>query len=298
MFMLLDKIKGLCYKYGIRPEKAKGQNFLICEDALADIIEISELKKDDLVLEIGPGFGFLTKLLAKSAKRVIAVELDTNLAGVLKKELANFNNIDIINKDILNFSSLDLEDLLSQSNLSENKKFFPYKLISNLPYNITSAVLKKFLSMAHRPQKMALMVQKEVAERVCAPKGEKSLLSVTAQYYAEPKFRRIVPASCFYPQPEVESAILELDIKKQFLDSFKAEEKDFFWAVKVGFSARRKMLKNNLINGLKGMGKKVSPKDMDDLFKKIGFNEKIRAQELGIEDWEKLREEMKKIFKI
>lgn len=266
---LFEQTKNLCKLYDIKPARSRGQNFLIEEKIYNDIVAVADLKTDDVVLEVGPGLGFLTAKLAALVKRLIAVELDDKLAEVLKIGLAakNIQNVELINDDILNFSAT-------------NYDLKKYKIVANLPYNITSIFLRKFLEAEAKPELMVLMLQKEVAERIAAKPGEMSLLSVSAQFYAEPEIMENVPKKYFWPEPEVDSAIIKLKIKS---DKYQVDEKKFFQLVKFGFSARRKMLKNNLAAGFK-----IETAEAADKIKQAGFNEKIRAQELSVGDWLKL----------
>lgn len=224
-------------------------------------------------MEIGPGLGFLTTKLAQKVKKVIAIELDPKLYNTLKESIKkqNIKNIEIINADILQyFFKLNLEH---------------YKIVSNLPYNITSIFLRKVFELKNKPKSMTLMLQKEVAERISAKPSKLSVLAISVQLYCLPKIIEIIPKNYFWPEPKVNSAIIYFDIKNNnasyFLD--KDQEKKFFRLVKVGFSSKRKMLKNNLASGFR-----ITTKQAEDIIKKAEFNEKVRAQELSIADWEKL----------
>lgn len=267
---LLERTKELCKLYHIIPARSRGQNFLIKEKAYDDIVEVSDLKLNDMVLEVGPGLGFLTARLAKKAGRVVAVELDDKLAEVLKTGLLaqGIKNVEVVNEDILEL-------------LITNYELRNYKIVANLPYNITSIFLRKFLSEAEiRPELMVLMLQKEVTERICAKAGKMSLLAVSVQFYAQPEIMLVVPKEDFWPEPEVDSAIIKLKAKSE---KRKVNQREFFRLVKFGFSAKRKMLKNNLAAGLK-----ISQQEAENKIIKAGFNEKIRAQELSVKDWLKL----------
>ncbi|HBV58127.1 MAG TPA: ribosomal RNA small subunit methyltransferase A [Candidatus Magasanikbacteria bacterium] len=243
----------------IHPDKSRGQNFLTDKNVLQKIIDAGELKKFDVVLEIGAGTGVLTVELAKRVKKVISFEIDKKLIPVLQENLKDFNNVEIRNADAVPAGEMPAG----------------CKLIANIPYNITSAILEKFLSAKQPPELIVLLVQKEVAERVCAKSGEMSILSVMAQYYGEPKIIARVPPSAFYPVPKVDSAILKIIIKKRWPA---VDEKKFFQIVKAGFSQRRKMLKNNL-RALADEKKIVAA------MREAGIIEKARAQELGVSEW-------------
>jgi len=299
--------KKLCDKYNIKPARSKGQNFLISERAYARIIQAADLNKEDIVLEVGPGLGFLTERLAEKVKKVLAVELDDKLAGALKERLAEdgIRNVEVLNEDVLKFS-------ISNFQFSNNFQF-PifndkprYKIVANLPYNITSFFLRKFLSDENlRPSLMVLMLQREVAERIIARPPEMSLLAVAVQFYAEAKIMAKVPAGNFWPSPKVDSAIIRLDNRKQITDNRemrnadnrklvsweKVDERKFFDMVRFGFSAKRKMLKNNLAKGLE-----IKQDEVEKILKEQEFNPKVRAQELEVGDWVKLFGELKRFM--
>lgn len=267
----VNVIKNLCKKYGIRPSKDFGQNFLIDREVLEEIVAAADLKKDDTVLEIGPGFGVLTAELAGRVKKVLAVEADRGVASALAEIMAGKKNLEIVEKDILKFKISDLR--------------FPnygYKVVANLPYQITSAVFRKFLSEEPRPSEITVMVQKEVAERISAPPGEMSVLSVSAQFFGQPEIVAVVPRTAFWPEPEVDSAILRITrIKNESEKNLgQINQEKFFRAVKIGFSARRKQLHNNLSGGLRISGEKVK-----EILVDLGFDERARAQDLGVNDW-------------
>lgn len=266
---LLEKTKELCRLYNIKPARSRGQNFLIREEIYDEIVAVADLKPDDAVLEVGPGLGFLTVKLAKKAGRVIAVELDDRLAEVLRTGLLaqGIKNVEVINEDILKIP---------------NDKFPISKVASNLPYNITSIFLRKYLEADIKPELMVLMLQKEVAERIAAKPSKMSLLAVSAQFYARPEVIKLVSKEFFWPKPEVDSAIIKITPNdKPAL--IKEKEKDFFRLVKFGFSAKRKMLKNNLAAGFK-----ISQEQAENKITNAGFNPKVRAQELSVDDWLKL----------
>jgi len=262
-------LKNLLNQYNIRLNKNLGQNFLLSRRVLADIIKAADLKPDDVVLEIGPGLGGLTFELAKHVKKVIAVEKDMRLAEALQminRSNYQINNLEIINSDILKVSS----QMLGVRS---------YKVVANLPYQITSPVLWKFLyEEKYKPELMVLMVQQEVAERMVAKPGQMSVLSVLVQYYADVHIVKNVKKGSFYPEPKVDSAIIKLKVKN---DQRKINEEIFIKLVKVGFSNKRKMLKNNLTS-------LVKDKQVAELLEQINLNAKIRAQELSIAGWIKL----------
>lgn len=272
---LLKKTQNICRDNHISPARSRGQNFLINEKVYDDIIEASDINKDDIILEVGPGLGFLTEKLAEKAKKVIAIELDDKLAEVLKKRLEKqgIKNVEIINMNVLDFDIEKYSDLKSQiSNLK-------YKIVANLPYNITSVFLRKFLTAQNKPQSFVLMLQKEVAERIAAKPGKMSLLAVSVQIYAKPQIVQIVSSVDFWPAPKVDSAVIKID--NVLIPNI--DEKKIFQLIKFGFSSKRKMLKNNLAGAFR-----MEQSEVEKLIKQAGFNEKVRAQELSVEDWYKL----------
>ncbi|MBI4653209.1 ribosomal RNA small subunit methyltransferase A [Candidatus Kuenenbacteria bacterium] len=269
----MENIKSLCKKYGVYPQRKAGQNFLIDKNVLNKIIKSAELEKDDTILEIGAGFGVLTQELAKQVKKVIAVELDKRLAEALKEKFEKNKNVEIIHEDILKINIAKLIRQLAE----QNKK---YKIVANLPYNITSMILRKFLSEeVIKPNEMILLVQKEVAERIVAKPGQMSLLSLSVQFYSQPKIISIVFNNSFWPRPKVDSAIIKLSSIKS-CEAIINDEK-FFNLVRIGFSSRRKQLKNNL----KKIVNKTSKKSLEEIFQELNFDFKIRAQELSVENW-------------
>ncbi len=269
--MLGQWVKEICRKYQISPWRWRGQNFLINKRILEKILEVAEIERNDIILEIGAGFGILTKGLAKKAKKVMAVEIDKRLVEILRKELTDFKNVEIIQGDILD------EMVIGYL----GKRLIGYKIVANLPYNITGAVLRKFLTQKPKPKLMVLMLQKEVAERICARPGKMSLLSVMVQFYGQPKIVEVVSQNNFWPKPKVSSAILKIsriDTNPRSIDT-----NLFFKIIKKGFSSPRKYLINNLESG-NLIGKEGAKK----IFKKIGLSKKIRAQELSVGDWQQL----------
>lgn len=277
MSNLLPEIREICRLLEISPARSKGQNFLTNEKIYEDIVAAAEIDSEDTVLEIGPGLGFLTLKLAAKAKRVMAVELDDKLANYLQMGLAaaSINNIEIYNEDILKFNL--------NKHLPENN---PYKVVANLPYNITSVFLRLFLSQAHQPESLILMLQKEVAQRIVVNAPDMNLLALSVQYYADPEIIREVKAGNFWPEPKVDSAIIKLTVRqaaKKPLKDRLIEDKLFFRLAKAGFSAKRKMLKNNLAGGLK-----IDQKIVIDALVKNKFNPSARAEDLSLADWQKL----------
>jgi len=277
---LLTETRGLLRRYGLHARKGLGQHFLIDRGVLEIILEAAALTPDDLVIEVGPGLGVLTRELAKRAGRVIAVELDDRLAAALKEDLTFLHNVIVVNGDIL---KLDPVDLLREVGLIvEPGSPASYRVVANLPYYITAPVLRHFLEAALKPQSMVVMVQKEVAETIAARPGRMSLLSVSVQFYGEPVIVDYVPAASFYPVPEVDSAVLKIDVCPEPRVAV-GDEDGFFRLVRAGFSAARKQLVNSLARGL-GMSRiEVLP-----FLEKAGIEPKRRAETLALDEWARL----------
>ena len=260
-------IKNLLKKYQTRPSKRLGQNFLIDRRVLKKIIEAADLKPGDLVLEIGPGIGTLTKELAKKVKKVIAIEKDPKMLEILKETLKDFDNIKIIQNDILKIEDCKLE--------IENYN----KVVANLPFYLTGPVIRQFLECSTpRLCSMVLMVQKEVAQRICAQPPKMSLLAVSVQFYAEPKIVSYVSKKSFWPQPRVDAAIIKILSKPQNVQ--RPVLCTFFKIVKAGFSQPRKQLINNLSRGLK-----IDQEKTKTWLLKNKIKPTQRAETLNIANW-------------
>ena len=262
--------EALLKRYHLRAHKGLGQNFLQDPQALEDIVSAAEIQQTDTVLEIGPGLGSLTRYLAVAAKQVVAVELDENLIPPLKAILAPYQNVSLIQGDILKFSP---KDLISEDN---------YLVVANIPYYITSAVIRHLLESRSKPRRIVLTIQKEVAQRICAQPGDLSLLALSVQVYGKPRITARVPADAFYPAPKVDSAVLVVDIyptpqiKEELLHTF-------FKLIKAGFGQKRKTLRNSLSSGLH-----VSTTAAAELLTRAHIDPQRRAETLSIEEWERL----------
>ena len=258
--------------YGIKPSKRLGQNFLIDKNVVKKIIKAAELHSKDIVLEIGPGIGALTKEIAKKTGKVIAVEKDQRMVEILKKTLKDFKNIEIINQDILKFQ---ITNYKLQINLKS--KIQNYKLIANLPFYITAPVIRRFLESKYPPKEMVLIVQKEVAQRICSKSPKMNILAISVQFYAKPKIISYISKKSFWPQPKVDSAIIKIVPQKKHKD---VDVDLFFKIVKAGFSHPRKQLANNLTNGLK-----LNKQEVNDLLLKNNVKPSQRAETLAVQDW-------------
>jgi 16S rRNA (adenine1518-N6/adenine1519-N6)-dimethyltransferase len=268
-------------KFGFKPKKRLGQHFLTDEAVLECILSAAELSHKDIVVEVGPGLGILTEELAKRGAKVIAVELDSKLVDILRKRLAPLPNVKIIHADILKVAPRQL----LQNNLATSELAQGYKVIANLPYYITSPVLRHFLEAQPQPSEMVVMVQKEVGEAIAATPGKMSLLSVRTQFYSKPTIISYVPAASFYPPPKVDSVILRLDIYSQppLIKSGVSDVASFFDIVMHGFSAPRKQLRNSLAHSLE-----MPPSQVALLLGKAGIEAKRRAETLSLEEWREL----------
>jgi 16S rRNA (adenine1518-N6/adenine1519-N6)-dimethyltransferase len=256
--------------YGLRAHKGLGQNFLQDPLALERIVEAAEIQPSDHVLEIGPGLGSLTRYLATSAKEVVAVELDGNLLPPLTAILSPYDNVRIIHGDILKLSP---GELIDEAN---------YIVVANIPYYITSAVIRHLLESDKKPRRIVLTVQREVAQRICAKPGDMSLLALSVQVYGKPGIAARIPAGAFFPAPKVDSAVLSVEIYPSPL--IQPERLDtFFKLIKAGFSQKRKTLRNALSSGLH-----ISPVEAADLLMRANIDPQRRAETLSIEEWENL----------
>ncbi len=276
--MLLSQAKALLHRYDLKAQKRLGQHFLIDEDILASIVAAAGLTSRDIVIEVGPGLGVLTRRLAEAGARVLAVELDARLVELLKKELASFSNVEIIHADILKLSPRQLLEGYSTS----AEPVPDYKVVANLPYYISSPVLRHFLQDSLKPASMLVMLQKEVGEAVAASPGKMRLLSVIIQFYGRPTIVSYVPAKSFYPSPKVDSVVLRIDsyarppIEVQDVESF-------FDIVSCGFRAPRKQLRNSLSQALEMPSSQTA-----QLLERAEIDARRRAETLSLAEWEKL----------
>ncbi len=268
-------VQQLLRKYNLRPRHKLGQNFLVSTPALQAVLDAAELRPTDTILEIGPGLGVLTRELTRRAQCVTAVELDSALASVVRNELSDTQNLHLHEGDIL---KLDHASLIERHCASAR----PYKVVANLPYYITSFVLRRLLETEPRPELIVVMVQKEVAERALATPPNMNLLSVAVQLYGSPEMTAAVPAAAFLPRPEVDSAILRIRLRSEPLFTDIATER-FFEVASAGFGQKRKGLINALSSNL-GLQKK----DVRVALEGAQIEPLARAQELTLEDWARL----------
>jgi len=260
-------ISRLLRDYGLYARKGLGQNFLADPAILQRIVSAAELPANAIVLEVGPGLGSLTRYLAVAARQVVAVELDRNLIPVLEDVLGGCGNVSIVQGDMLD---LDPAALMGGSG---------YYVVANIPYYITSAIIRHLLESSARPRRLVLTVQREVAERICALPGDLSLLALSVQVYGNPSVAARIPAGAFYPPPKVDSAVVRVDVLPEPRVSADRLE-DFFELTKAGFSQKRKTLRNSLSGGM-GMPAAAA----EDLLRRAGVDPQRRAETLSIEEW-------------
>lgn len=281
---LEEKTRSIMRKYGISAQKSLGQNFLINEDVVENIVNASEISKNDLVIEIGPGLGTLTESLIEKAGKVIAIELDERMLKILNDRFSIYENFEVINKDVL---KVDLAELIQTEKKNNNLK--SAKIVANLPYYITTPIIMKLLEEELDIESITVMIQKEVADRLIAIPGEKlsGAITYSVYYYAESEKIMIVENNSFIPEPEVQSEVIKLKIRKNPV--IKLKDKDlFFKLIKISFMQRRKTLLNALVNGGLIKDKAIAK----EIFEKIGLDINVRGESLSIEDFKKLCEEL------
>jgi 16S rRNA (adenine1518-N6/adenine1519-N6)-dimethyltransferase len=258
----------LLRQFKIRPKKSLGQNFLIDPNAAQQVVAAAELSAEEAVLEVGPGLGALTQELARAAQRVVAVELDQRLMPVLAHELRDYSNIELVHGDIL---EIQPSTLFSSA----------YKVVANIPYYITSALLRHLLEAEPQPSLLVLTVQEEVARRIVAKPGEMSLLAVSVQIYGQPDIVGRLRAGAFYPRPKVNSAVIRIDLQDAPHPTLGERERDrVFELAKAGFGQRRKQLRNSLASGLQR-----DKREVDAALRQAEINPKRRAETLAVEEW-------------
>ncbi len=264
-------VHALLRQYDLRPHKGLGQNFLQDESALQKIVSVADLDPADAVLEVGPGLGSLTRHLALASHTVVAVELDQNLFPALTAVLAPYSNVRLVHGDIL---ELNPAELMGASD---------YVVVANIPYYITSAVIRHLLESASRPRRIVLTVQHEVAERICAGSGDMSLLALSVQVYGKPSIAKTIPAEAFYPAPKVDSAVVKIDIYPEpVIPSARLDA--FFKLAKAGFGQKRKTLRNSL-------GALVGREQAESILAAAGIDPMRRAETLSLDEWGKISEQ-------
>ncbi|MFA5107246.1 MAG: 16S rRNA (adenine(1518)-N(6)/adenine(1519)-N(6))-dimethyltransferase RsmA [Patescibacteria group bacterium] len=264
-------IKKQLHELGLHPSKKSGQCFLLDQKILERIAAAGRLKKDDTVLEIGSGPGNLTRLLAPAAGRVVTIENDRSMIPLLHKNVGPANNVQFIRDDVIRWRKQQPSALSHRG----------YLIVANIPYYLTSLIIREFLSQKPQPVRLVLLVQAEVADRIVAQPGEHSLLSLSVQFYGAVEKLFMVPRTSFWPPPEVDSAVVRITVKREPQSS----DRDFFRFLRVGFSARRKQLHNNLSAGFH-----LTRERLTELFDKCKVPQNARAQELSLAQWGALYE--------
>lgn len=266
---LREETEFILKKYGLRANKKLGQNFLINEEIINQIIEKAYVNKNDTIIEIGPGLGSLTAKLLENANKVIAIELDSNMSNILKERFCLYDNFELIEKDVL---KVDLNEIV--------EKYDSVKVVANLPYYITTPIIMKLLEEKLKLKSITVMVQKEVGERFCAVPNSKEYgaITISINYYTKPEIIIDVPKENFEPMPEVDSCVIKLDVRNVPPVEPK-NEKDFFNLIKAGFSQRRKTINNSLAS----MG--ISKEKIKNVLEKLGIDSKLRAENLTMEQF-------------
>lgn len=264
-------LKSLLLRYGLRPRKSLGQNFLVDHAALLRIVDAAALSPADTVVEVGPGPGLLTRELLARAGRVVVVEKDEAMARLLADEFGDAGGrLKIIAGDML---EVPLESLVPMGE--------PYKVVANLPYYVAAPILRRFLEAEARPESLVVLLQKEVAENIAAKPGDMGLLAVAVQYYAIPKLMGTIRAGSFFPAPKVDSAILRLDVRAK--PAVDVPAGPFFAVVKAALSARRKQIVNPLSQGLP-----MDKAAVAEALQVAGIAPQRRAESLSLPEWESL----------
>lgn len=273
---LEEQTKQILKENHLYANKKLGQNFLINEEIVEEIVKGAEVNEKDLVIEIGPGLGTLTEVLLQKAGRVVCIELDTNMISVLEKRFTQKTNFELIHQDVL---KVDLKTLIAQE--KQDYCLTNVKVVANLPYYITTPILMKLLEEKLEIQSITVMVQKEVAQRLTAKPGEEytGAITYTIHYYTKPSILIDVPRENFMPAPEVDSAVMHMEVLKK--PNVKIEdEKLFFQIIKLAFGQKRKTLVNALTNS--GF---LEKQQVQEMLQQMGLDEKIRGEKITMEQF-------------
>jgi 16S rRNA (adenine1518-N6/adenine1519-N6)-dimethyltransferase len=270
-----EEIRTLLKSLGVRPQKGFGQNFLTSESVIHRIVEAAELASSEVVVEVGPGLGHLTRHLARAAGRVIALEIDRGFVRELRQVFHDTPNVEILEQDVLRF---DPASILGDEG---------YKVVANLPYYITSPVLRHFLELQLRPSGLVVMVQREVGERILARTGDLNLLAISVAVFGQPRLVTRVPANAFYPQPKVESVVLRIDTFDR--PQIHSSVDHFFKVVAAGFAMPRKQVHNSLAQRLW-----MPPGEAPRILERVNVDPKRRPQTLTIAEWDELTLELER----
>lgn len=280
MANLVEETRNIMKKYGIRANKDLGQNFLINNEVVENIVNSSEISQDDMVIEIGPGLGTLTKYLLEKAGKVLCIELDRKMIEILEDRFEKYSNFEIINDDVL---KVDLNKIIKEN--KENEKIKNVKIVANLPYYITTPIIMKLLEEKLDIESITVMIQKEVADRLIEiPSGKNTgAITYTIYYYCDSEKIMEVPNSSFIPEPEVTSKVIKLNIRKEPAVKPKDKEK-MFKIIKYAFMQKRKTLLNSLTNN--GVFKNKT--QGTEILNSLGIKENVRPEELTLEQFEKI----------
>ncbi len=281
---ILEETKFIMKKYNIRANKSLGQNFLINEEVVKNIVECSKIEKEDLVIEIGPGLGTLTKYLLEKAGKVICIELDTKMLQILEDRFSLYDNFELINNDVL---KVDLKNIIEKE--KTQGKIKQVKIVANLPYYITTPIIMKLLEEELELESITVMIQKEVADRLIAIPGDKNTGAITysVYYYASSEAIMEVPNSSFIPEPEVTSKVIKLNIRKEPVVTPKDKEK-MFKIIKYAFTQKRKTLLNSLTNNKIFENKQQGI----EILNSLQINENCRPEELTLEQFKKISDNL------
>ena len=281
---ILEETKFIMKKYNIRANKSLGQNFLINEEVVKNIVECSKIEKEDLVIEIGPGLGTLTKYLLEKAGKVICIELDTKMLQILEDRFSLYDNFELINNDVL---KVDLKNIIEKE--KTQGKIKQVKIVANMPYYITTPIIMKLLEEELELESITVMIQKEVADRLIAIPGEKNTGAITysVYYYASSEAIMEVPNSSFIPEPEVTSKVIKLNIRKEPVVTPKDKEK-MFKIIKYAFTQKRKTLLNSLTNNKIFENKQQGI----EILNSLQINENCRPEELTLEQFKKISDNL------
>lgn len=267
-------LKELCEQYGLAPSKQYGQNYLISEKPIREMVAAGELTPNDTVVEIGPGFGVLTEAVAPHVQKLISFEIEKKLQGYWEQKQKDLPSLEIVWGNFV-------------YQFEEVQKTFPqkYKVLANIPYQITSQIIRMLLEADNKPERMIVMVQREVCDRICAKPGDLSLLAISVQYYGEPKMVCKVTKGNFFPAPKVDSSVLMIKNIRTPKETFSDEQ--FFDVVRAGFAHPRKQLWSNLAE------KYPHKKDeIKNILQEVTGNEKIRAEQLSVQQWKQVVKQM------
>ncbi len=277
--MTLKELKFLLNRYKLSPNKLRGQNFLIDEPVLDQIIYTASQEQAELILEVGPGIGALTQRLILLDKPIVALEIERSFEPLLDKLARATTNLEIIWQDILSLGERQWQDILAKHNVGT------YQVVANIPYYLTGKFIQKFMTIKPAPLNLTLLLQREVAERLVSQDKKQSLLSLAVGFYGQAKIIRLVDKSSFYPAPQVDSALVHIYNVKAW--PHKVEEKKVWQLVKRGFAQKRKKLFNNLLTDTR-----IDKGQLSDAFVSAGLDTNVRAENLSVENWLRLAEKL------